>query len=161
MDMIMPGLNGFEATWAIRQIPDLQDVIIAGVSASAFDSDQQQALQAGCNAFLPKPVEIPTLLNLLEETLDLEWVYEETATDSAETPQSSETIVIPPPIEELNRLYHLAMSGDVDEIQSRAEHLERKDQRYVPFARKLRTFARNFQDDQLLAFVEQYKRTHE
>ncbi len=162
MDLIMPELNGFEATHAIRQLPELQDVAIIGVSASAFDADQQQALQAGCNAFLTKPVNISALLDLLEETLRLEWLREESVAkeispDSIDTPASGESIVIPPSREELDKLYHLAKSGDMDGIQSQAEYLEHLDPQYVAFASKLRTLAQNFQDDQLLQFVEEYQ----
>jgi hypothetical protein len=109
-------------------------------------------------------VEISVLLALLEKTLHLEWIYKETTEEEPainvdKTLVSYENIVVPPPVEELDRLYHLAMSGDMDEIQSQADHLERLDQQYIPFASKLRTFAHNFQDDQLLAFVEQYRKS--
>jgi hypothetical protein len=72
---------------------------------------------------------------------------------------NEEDTIVRPSDEELDCLYHLAMSGDMDGIRHQADQLEHQDQRYHPFAAKLREYARNFQDDLLLAFVKQYKKS--
>ena len=54
MDIKMPIIDGLEATKAIKEkYPSLP---IVALTANAFDSDRQLALQAGCNDFLSKPV---------------------------------------------------------------------------------------------------------
>ena len=54
MDIKMPIMNGLEATKAIKEKhPDLP---ILALTANAFDSDRQLAMDAGCNDFLTKPV---------------------------------------------------------------------------------------------------------
>jgi CheY-like chemotaxis protein len=54
MDIKMPIMDGLEATEKIRAThPDLP---IIALTANAFDSDRQLAFKAGCNDFLPKPV---------------------------------------------------------------------------------------------------------
>jgi hypothetical protein len=81
-----------------------------------------------------------------------------TTKTAADNVGNEENPIVPPPDEELDLLDHLAMSGDMDGIRHQAERLENQDQCYHPFAAKLREFARNFQDDLLLAFVKQYKK---
>ena len=54
MDIKMPVMDGLEATKAIKErYPDLP---VIALTANAFDSDRQLALQAGCDDFLSKPV---------------------------------------------------------------------------------------------------------
>lgn len=54
MDIKMPVMDGLEATALIReQMPDLP---IVALTANAFDSDRQLAMDAGCTDFLTKPV---------------------------------------------------------------------------------------------------------
>ena len=63
MDMKMPVMGGLEATRKIRDF-DTKIPIIA-LTANAFDSDRTCAIEAGCNAFLAKPVKKRQLLDLV------------------------------------------------------------------------------------------------
>jgi signal transduction histidine kinase/CheY-like chemotaxis protein len=123
MDLVMPVMNGFEA-------------------------DKQKSLQAGCNAFLPKPIEEQQLFNALVEHLNLNWVYEEEQEVEAE----DETL-IPPSAEDLKKLYELAMMGDMREIKDFANQL---DDEYGVFARKVIELAGGFEDEMILSLVEEY-----
>lgn len=63
MDIKMPIMDGLEATRLIRaEMPDLP---IIAVTANAFDNDRQQALDAGCNDFISKPVNAALCLELI------------------------------------------------------------------------------------------------
>ena len=72
----MPEMDGIQATQQIRLHPALKDIIVIGVSASAFDTTKQTSFKAGCNDFLTKPVYIDKLLGCLQRHLKLDWVYE-------------------------------------------------------------------------------------
>ena len=68
-----------------------------------------------------------------------------------------EASFIPPPGQEIDMLYELTMGGDMDDIQEYAAHLELLDQKYRPFANKLRELAKDFEDEQILRLVAQYR----
>ena len=65
MDIKMPIMDGLEATKAIKEkFPDLP---IIALTANAFDSDRQLALEAGCNDFISKPVSSDLCLQTIKK----------------------------------------------------------------------------------------------
>lgn len=67
MDIKMPIMDGLEATAKIKaKHPDLP---VVALTANAFDSDRQLALEAGCNDFLSKPVSSELCLKALKNFL--------------------------------------------------------------------------------------------
>jgi signal transduction histidine kinase/DNA-binding NarL/FixJ family response regulator len=154
-DLVMPIKNGFRAVEEIRQIAALDGIVIFATTASVFELQKQQTKIAGCDGFLPKPIELTRLLNMLQTHLNLEWVYADaTATETKVMPSSNE--IIPPPSEDLEVLLELVMVGMVFRVEEEANRLEQRDRKYQPFANKLRELVRGFKDDQLLSFIEQY-----
>ncbi len=71
MDVQMPVMNGYEATRAIRALDDPAKacVPILAMTANAFDEDKQAAKDAGMDAHLGKPIDIPALLEVLRKLL--------------------------------------------------------------------------------------------
>ena len=67
MDVMMPVMNGLEATRAIRGLsrPDAQSVPIIAMTANAFEEDRKKALDAGMNEHLGKPVDSARLIAVL------------------------------------------------------------------------------------------------
>lgn len=72
MDIQMPRMNGYEATRAIRQLPDpaASSIPIIAMTANAFDEDKQEALEAGMNGHISKPIEISKLMETLSAILN-------------------------------------------------------------------------------------------
>lgn len=64
MDIKMPLMNGIEATQKIRKFDKVTPII--AVTANAFDSDRVEAMAAGCNAFVTKPLKKKDLEDVLE-----------------------------------------------------------------------------------------------
>ena len=161
MDILMPRMSGLEATQRIRQTQRGHKIPIIGVSASAFETDKQQARQAGCNDFLVKPLDTNKLFYLLEKHLKLEWMYnapseQKSVSSLAEHETEEEEVIIPPPLVELRTLHTLAMQGYMKDIREYADHLELKDSKYHLFSWKIRELAKGFQDKKVLALVEHY-----
>lgn len=67
MDIMMPKLNGLDATRKIRNLPraDSKTVPIVAMSANSFDEDEKRSLARGMNAHLSKPINVPMLENVL------------------------------------------------------------------------------------------------
>ena len=67
----MPRMDGYEATRRIRALPDPRKAgsPIFAMTANAFEEDKQNALNAGMNGHIAKPLDIPHLLKVLEEAL--------------------------------------------------------------------------------------------
>ncbi len=70
MDIQMPVMNGYEATKAIRALPDERaETVIIAVTANAFDTDKADAEAAGMNGHLAKPIDVPALYRTLWDIL--------------------------------------------------------------------------------------------
>jgi CheY-like chemotaxis protein/HPt (histidine-containing phosphotransfer) domain-containing protein len=67
MDIQMPCLDGLQATAAIRELPRKIPVPIVGISARRIPGDRERCLAAGIDVFLPKPINGPRLIQLIEE----------------------------------------------------------------------------------------------
>lgn len=69
MDVQMPKMNGYEATKRIRALenPELANIPIVAMTANAFEEDRQNALNAGMNAHVAKPIDISKLFATIEE----------------------------------------------------------------------------------------------
>ncbi|MBR4747820.1 MAG: amino acid permease [Desulfovibrio sp.] len=72
MDVQMPVMNGYEATRAIRALPDrrLASIPVTALSANALDEDVKQALAAGMNAHIAKPLDVAVLSRTLAKLIE-------------------------------------------------------------------------------------------
>jgi CheY-like chemotaxis protein len=69
MDMSLPVIDGWEATRQIRAVEALREVPIIALTAHAMAGDRDKALEAGCNDYDTKPVELPRLLGKMAALL--------------------------------------------------------------------------------------------
>ena len=71
MDIQMPNLDGYEATRQIRALPDAEkaSIPIFAMTANAFEEDRQNALEAGMNGHIAKPLDVPHLLRVIADAL--------------------------------------------------------------------------------------------
>jgi two-component system chemotaxis sensor kinase CheA len=70
MDIMMPEMDGYEATRRIRDIPKYRDIPILALTAKAMKDDRDQCIKAGASDYITKPVDIDQLLSLLKV-----WLY--------------------------------------------------------------------------------------
>ena len=69
MDIQMPNMNGYKATQAIRHLPDKDKacIPIVAMTANAFEEDKRDAIAAGMNGHIAKPIQVEKLLSILTE----------------------------------------------------------------------------------------------
>jgi len=73
MDVMMPDMDGNEATRRIRRLPGWSRIPIIAVTASASHEDELKCREAGVDAFLAKPVDHDVLLDTIGAQLSLSW----------------------------------------------------------------------------------------
>jgi len=69
MDMMMPGMDGYEATSKIKDIPELQKTPIVAVTAVNTKEGIKKVFDCGCEDILQKPISINTVVQLIEKYL--------------------------------------------------------------------------------------------
>ncbi|MEG4233152.1 PAS domain S-box protein [Microcoleus sp. Pol11C3] len=165
IDLLMPVMNGWEATRRLRQLPELKDVVILALSANVYETTRQESILAGCDNFLPKPIQTNELLELLRLHLRLEWVYEErgqTKKRKAKTPTAlseiaaADSMMVSPPSESVLALLRLAAMGDIEAILEETAKLELSDPALVPFVHHLCQLAKGFQLKQIRDFLKEH-----
>jgi CheY-like chemotaxis protein len=72
MDLVLPGMDGFQATRELRLSPATRDIPVIALSASVLPEDQHRAIEAGCDAFEIKPVDFTSLLEQINRFLKVE-----------------------------------------------------------------------------------------
>lgn len=61
MDVSMPEMDGLTATGYIRSIPELRHTVIVALTANVMDGDRERTLQAGCDGYIRKPIDVDQL----------------------------------------------------------------------------------------------------
>ncbi|XYH97359.1 AAA family ATPase [Sorangium sp. So ce1128] len=157
MDLAMPGMDGYEVTRRLRQRPELARVAIIASSASTSGAERDTSLSAGCDDFLPKPVQAGALLELLRATLQLEWIRRAGPGAAVTLPTMTEAeigMLTPPPAHELSRLIELADSGRVPRVLNELDRLEEADPRLGAWIGQIRAVARSFQNKRLRGLLQ-------
>jgi CheY-like chemotaxis protein len=69
MDMSLPEIDGWEATRLIKADESMQHIPVIALTAHAMPADKEKALEAGCDDYDTKPVELPRLLEKIAQLL--------------------------------------------------------------------------------------------
>lgn len=150
LDMVMPGYGGLEAAAQLRQQPALRQMVIIAVSADVSEQSQQRAVMAGCDAFLPKPLDIALLLETLARLLGLTWLY----AAAPETAVSHPAAPAPRPnAAELAKLHGLALRGDLTAVSQQVQALAVQDEQLAPFAQEIILLVNQFEEEKLIALL--------
>jgi twitching motility two-component system response regulator PilH len=70
MDVVMPGLNGFQATRQLARDPDTSAIPVVMVSTKSQETDRVWAMRQGARGYLTKPIDERLLLQTIRQVLD-------------------------------------------------------------------------------------------
>jgi signal transduction histidine kinase/HAMP domain-containing protein/ActR/RegA family two-component response regulator len=73
MDVMMPQMDGYETTRAIRQMPQYAELPVITVTARAMQGDREKSIDAGASDYITKPIDVEELLNCMERWLAPAW----------------------------------------------------------------------------------------
>ena len=70
LDLAIPGIDGWNLAKHIRNAPDISHTPVVAVSAHILPRDRQEAIDAGCNGFLNKPLDVANFITSVESYLE-------------------------------------------------------------------------------------------
>jgi len=68
-DILLPGMDGLEMTRRLKSAPETRNTIVLAVTALAMKGDQQKALEAGCDGYITKPIDVKMFHALIRQHL--------------------------------------------------------------------------------------------
>ena len=142
MDLLMPELDGFQAARLLKADPALASIPVVAVSASVYDQTQAESLCAGCDGFLPKPVDFDSLLALLRSLLPGIWSPSEPAPEAPPPEPVAPPRPLPP---EFSALRDAALIGDVLQVLAETNRLLPLFPAHAPFLARVRQLAAAFE----------------
>jgi signal transduction histidine kinase/DNA-binding NarL/FixJ family response regulator len=161
-DLRMPNQTGEDLCRKIRTIPALPKTVMIASSASVSKADQELALDAGFDGFVPKPIKEHELFSVLGRELQIDWITKSpeeagipsefsSPTEAAERPVTER---VPPP-EVQQRLRALAEQGDIVGLRREVESIGNSSSDYLIFRQRLQTLVDAFRIDQLEQILQQ------
>jgi PAS domain S-box-containing protein len=157
MDVMMPVMDGHEATRRIRAMPQWGQLPIIAVTASASREDELKCYAAGASAFLSKPVDHDLLLDAIGAQLSLSWILEQALPEDGDHDDEQADDMVIPPADEIDVLFQLARIGNMQKIIERADYLLTLDPAFGPFAKRVQALAHGYHSKALVAFVARYQ----
>ncbi len=157
LDLIMPGMSGFEVASHIRKDKRSNNIAIIAVSASVDKITINKALSSGCNDFLSKPVMFNTLLYKIKENLDINWEYDNTIKPLIEkTLLKEESNYSYPSQNDLKKLLELALKQNISLFKDELKLIEKKSSNYEQFVHAFRSLLYIFDFESIKVLLESH-----
>lgn len=147
MDIRMPGMDGYEATRAIRSKPGSETTIIIALTASAFEDERASVLAAGCNDFVRKPFRDSVIFDKLAEHLGVTYAYDDQV-DAVVPDGSQSATALPASL--IDALRGAVLAADITLVSRLIDETAELD---PFFASRLRSLAHEYAYDRMTSLL--------
>ena len=158
MDMLMPVMNGYEATKEIKATLKGKATVIIAITASVFDEQKPDILSAGCDDIIHKPFIERVIFNKIVQYLKVDFLYEQSGMD--ESTAGDSTLILSAmqnlPDSWLNQLEASALALEDKEIYQAIAQIENQE---TELAKLLISYTDNFEYDKILEAIAKIKNT--
>ena len=158
MDLRMPEMDGMEATRVIKQEMGMSDVAIIMASATTDEEMMEEAVQVGCDGFLPKPISIGDLLKVVASTCGTQAQKPKDAITPAAVAASPFQDVVLPSEKDLLDLQEAVNLGDVTGLRELLHQLRKRSPDCDGFISEAEEYLSEFDFDKLAGLVIQASR---
>ena len=149
MDMRMPEMDGLEAIRRIRGLAGGDTVKIIVLSASAFETDRQEAMEAGADAFIVKPFRDSEVFSCIGEMLEIDYLYADIGNTIPAALDNAARLPLPAAL--IVQLREAVLDGDIGRLLADIDQVEK----LAPDAAAgLRQLASRFDYDRLLIWLD-------
>lgn len=155
MDLLMPVMDGFEATRRLREQSAFGATVIIAISASASPEIQQKSMEAGCHDFLEKPIQLDALLEAIRSHLNLKWIYAPSDEAEHEPEQSPKNRpILLPSQETIKKLLVFSEQGYINDVKEVLAQLHDSGSELEPFINKIEHMAEQFQCEEISSYLK-------
>lgn len=67
MDINIPEMDGYTLTHKIKSMPGMEDLPVVAITANVMKGDREKSLQAGCDGYIQKPIDVDTFVEQVEK----------------------------------------------------------------------------------------------
>jgi CheY-like chemotaxis protein len=155
MDILMPEMDGIEATKEIRKNISSVELKIVAVTALGLEEKRKIALEAGCDDFLTKPFRVEKLVNTIAKLLPVEFIYSENKTSEANEKLPLDISKIKIPHELLNSLNDAVGLCSVTQIEELLIEVGNIDEEYSRLVDKFKELLGLYDVDGMVELLRQ------
>ncbi len=140
LDISMTGIDGIETAMRLREAKQTMPIVI--LSANAYPTDRMAALNAGCNDFLAKPINVEELMHKLKLYLGLDWLFQ--SDNPGQISHTKSQTLETPPSALLQNCIDYVRIGDLLGLRKELSQLCNDQPQYTAYCDKLIQLANQF-----------------
>jgi signal transduction histidine kinase/DNA-binding response OmpR family regulator len=155
MNLVMPEMDGYEATGKIRENPLYKGIKIIAISASTLNGLNNNILKRGFDGYLTKPFLYDDLSGIFTKHLQLELDYKEKILSPLTGKEMEEKALLPHK-DIIEHLYKLAEEGNLKAIKKELKKIKESSENYVVFYNQIMNLADCFEMKNIMKILKKY-----